>query len=1085
MTSTGQDLPRPLHKRALRVLTVLAVAVLVLPVLCVAALLVRMLFGPVNVTPFVRPFLPVAVLNGHPGQPAAATLTLRRADLAWNGLRDGLGVPVMLSLHDVRILKADKTTTDTIQSANVTLDPLALIHGSVALNTVDLTGVRMALRREKDGSIGLDVDAPPTPATPPDSNNTLDPSTLQRIGLTDAQVTIDDRLTHTQWIASPITSTLHAVSLHGGNGLTGSVALTFQAEQDSMERLSVTAQGTQTDHGTIQWHASLAPVRPSTFAGLAPALKTLDVPVSLTADTVFAPAPKSAWLLPQGLDLKTDLGAGELQGGGSTYLLNHGSLLAHLALDHRSPTHTPATITLQSLTLDLLNPEHPEDVKGGITVSLTGQLNASDLFSPTVLSGQMALDIPTIPFGDIANYWPAKAAKGGRKWVDTNITDGTAHDLHTAITLHSDKGWNGIKLTSIKGSVEGSDLTVHWLRPISPLHHLDAHLEVNDLDKLTIHFDHAYQLVDRADKNVGATGIGRVSAGPGSMEITGLSKKDQMGTIVTELHGNLRDLLAMLAEPRLHLLARHPISFTSPSGDASAKFSLTLPLESDVTTDQMIVDAHAQVSHTHLGNVVAGRAITTGTFQIAATTQQMDLNGHGVLGGLPSDITYFMNFRSLKPQEIAEKAHLFTRITPETATAAGIDTSSHFYGSADLGVDYARQANKQGTVHINLDLKHSRIVIPLWHKAAGRTAQVTATLALLDGRITSVEKIFATGPELDVRGRAVLREKAAPELLISSFKIERSSGHARLVLPYASQDKTIQVGVYADTLDLAPLMEGDPNAPKQAASPGLHVPEAATGKLHGPPGNAWTIDMTANALYYSQTKQPLRTVTGHFEDNGQRLERMRFTMRGPSPVTMTLEPKGATRALHVTIPDMGGFLAALNILPNVQGGHATLTGAFDDTQATAPFKGTLHVSPFVLKKAPATVLLARNLSLYGWVNARKSPEFEVSTLTMPVGFSDGVLTIENGHMGNDALGATLEGKIDLDHSTLDLNGTVVPVFAINKLPGKLPGIGKLFSPEKEGGLVAMTFGIAGKLENPDLSVNPYSVLLPGVLRKLF
>lgn len=218
MTSTGQDLPRPLHKRALRVLTVLAVGVLVLPVLCVAALLVRMLFGPVNVTPFVRPFLPVAVLNGQPGQPAAATLTLRRADLAWNGLRDGLSVPVMLSLHDVRILKADKTTTDTIQSANVTLDPLALIHGSVALNTVDLSGVRMALRREKDGSVGLDVDAPPTPATPPDSTNTLDPSTLQRIGLTDAQVTIDDRLTHTQWIASPITSTLHAVSLHGGNG---------------------------------------------------------------------------------------------------------------------------------------------------------------------------------------------------------------------------------------------------------------------------------------------------------------------------------------------------------------------------------------------------------------------------------------------------------------------------------------------------------------------------------------------------------------------------------------------------------------------------------------------------------------------------------------------------------------------------------------------------------------------------------------------------------------------------------------------------------------------------------------------------
>lgn len=156
-----------MHKRALRVLTVLAAAVLVVPVLCVAVLLVRMQFGPLNITPVIRPFLPVAVLSGKPGQPAAATLTLRRAELQWHGLRDGLSVPVLLSLHDVRILKADRTTADTIQAADVTLDPLALAHGSIALRTVDLNGVRMALRRAADGTVGLDVDAPPPPTHPP------------------------------------------------------------------------------------------------------------------------------------------------------------------------------------------------------------------------------------------------------------------------------------------------------------------------------------------------------------------------------------------------------------------------------------------------------------------------------------------------------------------------------------------------------------------------------------------------------------------------------------------------------------------------------------------------------------------------------------------------------------------------------------------------------------------------------------------------------------------------------------------------------------------------------------------------------
>uniref|UniRef100_UPI002B1E7883 hypothetical protein n=1 Tax=Pseudomonas oryzihabitans TaxID=47885 RepID=UPI002B1E7883 len=80
---------------------------------------------------------------------------------------------------------------------------------------------------------------------------------------------------------------------------------------------------------------------------------------------------------------------------------------------------------------------------------------------------------------------------------------------------------------------------------------------------------------------------------------------------------------------------------------------------------------------------------------------------------------------------------------------------------------------------------------------------------------------------------------------------------------------------------------------------------------------------------------------------------------------------------------------------------------------------------------------------------------------------------------------TLEGGVNLDHNSIDLHGTVVPIFVLNTLPGKLPGIGKLFSPEKNGGLLAVTFGITGNLENPTLHINPYSIFLPGALREMF
>ena len=1084
MTSTGQDLPRPLHKRALRILTVLALAVLLVPMLCVAALLVRMMFGPVNIMPLARPFLPVTVMQGAKGQPPAAQLTLGRAELLWNGLRDGLSTPVMLDLHDLRILKPAASAPDTIRQARVTLDPLALAHGTLSLHTVELEGAHLALRRRKDGSIGLDTDAPP-PKHQDASKEGLDTLGLQRLRIHNAEVTVNDQLTGTQWVASPFEGNLNLVPVAGKNGFTGSVVLSIVGTQSDAARLDLKAEGTQTPNNTVTWHLAVAPTQPAAFGSLAPALKPITNIISLQTDTVFAPASHSGWLLPQEMDLLADIGKGAFDAAGSHYLLNHGTAGVHLDLNHASATHIPATITLKTLQLDLLDPDQPDTPSAGITVQASGSLHASDLFSPQALSGQASVDIPQVDFANISQFWPEKAAKGGRKWVKTNITEGIAHGLHVGVTAHSSTGWNGIQVTGATGGVDATGLTVHWLRPVSPLHGLDAHLGIDGLDTLTITFDHGYQLVDRADKNVGATGTGRIEAGPGSMLITGLNKKDQDGTIKTALRGNLRDVLALLAEPRLHLLSRHPISFTKPSGNAVLDLSLTLPLESDVTTDQMTINAHADLTRTYLGNVVMGRAITDGRIQIDATTQNLNVKGHALLSGLSSDVTYFMDFRSLAPTQVAEKAHVLTHITPASATAAGFAVGDHFYGSADLQTDYTRLANNQGNVDLNLNLTPAKILIPLWHKAAGRPAQVSAQLAMQDGHITAVNKILATGPNLDVRGQAQIRPNRPPELVISSFRIDRSSGHANLILPYAAKDKTIRVGVYADTLDLAPLMEGDPTAPKKPASAGYHVPEAATGTIHGPPGNAWVIDLEANDLFYSQTKQPLSAVRAHFEHNGMRLERMHFTMRGPSPVAMQLTPNGSKRSLHVTIPDMGGFLSALNILPNVDGGQATLQGAFDDTQASAPFKGVLAVSPFVLKKTPNTVLIARNLSLYGWINARKAPEFEITHLQMPVTFADGVLAIQDGRAGNDALGATLEGKIDLDHSKLDLNGTVVPAFALNRLPGRLPGIGRLFSPEKDGGLVAMKFGLSGKLENPELHVNPFSIFLPGVLRKLF
>lgn len=1114
LITPGQETAAPKRSKTLRRVVAVACCCLLLPPVCAAAVLARVAFAPLDIAPLARHFLPITLIRDPQSHKPALRLDVKSAVLFWPVFTQGSTTPIALSLRGNRLLAADGREVAHVNTMEATLDPFALVHSDLDLRTLSLKGGRLSLRRTQNEGVGLDI-ALPTTGGEQDGLAAVLMAMPGHVRVDDLAISLNDLQTGTLWTLSSLHLDLKTPRVGHETGLTGALAfnlaatdtkdgshapptrLTFDAHS---EPLGKSGSGT----GAINWQARLEGLNPATLAPTLsatpdPTLSALDVPLTLNARLRLAPG-GSGWLAPDALDILATLGAGHAMLAGSPFVLDHGTLDIGLALQAppatpRGPSGTPALpherparLTLRDASLFLNNPEAPQDAARALEAHASGWLAMSDLSNPQQITGQVDSNIPRVTFADLSQYWPTQAAPGGKKWVTANIPEGTATNLKTSLILRGDAGWDSLDVTGLDGSLDATGLEVHWLRPISPLHAMNARLEIHDLKSLTISFDGGYQLVDRKDKHVGLDGTGRIKAGPGSMVISGLSEPIQTGIIRSRLEGRLEDVLALLAEPRLHLLSAHPMDITNPRGAAVIDLGLTLPLVDKVTIDDMAISAHADLNAVSLGNAVAGRSITKGRFGLDATADGMTLSGEGIVGGLPSTLSFFTDFRHVGPSDLLESAHLTSRLTPATVTAAGYDPADHFSGSADLDISYKQTGDKHGTVNVALDMEQARVRIPLWHKDAGRPAKVVAALSLQAGKITGVDRIVATGPDLDLKGQAVIRPHQPPELVVSAFRIARSSGRARLSLP-GPQDPMIHVGVNADTLDLSPLVSGDPTEAKKQSpaekAGGYHVPEAATGRLHGSPGRAWVIDLKARTLWYSTTRAPLRDVDAYFEDNGRRLEAMRFAMQGPTPVTMKLTPQAKERVLHVSIPDMGAFMTAFDILPDVKGGHATLNGTFDDSHPSAPFSGQIDVTPFTLTKAPTALRVARNISLYGWLATQDTANFQINRMSMPVTFQDGVLTIRDGSTGNTALGATLEGTVDLDHNSINLHGTVVPIFAVNTMPGKLPGIGKLFSPEKNGGLLAVTFGIAGKLNDPSLSFNPYSMLLPGLFRRMF
>ena len=151
----------------------------------------------------------------------------------------------------------------------------------------------------------------------------------------------------------------------------------------------------------------------------------------------------------------------------------------------------------------------------------------------------------------------------------------------------------------------------------------------------------------------------------------------------------------------------------------------------------------------------------------------------------------------------------------------------------------------------------------------------------------------------------------------------------------------------------------------------------------------------------------------------------------------------------------------------------------------SPAEGTLTLKNFRLRQAPVFTKIMQGLTLYGVGAATSGPGLGFAQAIVPFTLTGQELKLENARAYSASLGFTASGRIGLDDGGVDMETTVVPAYAVNTLPGKIPLLGHLFTAEHGGGLFAMRARVTGKLADPHVTVNPLSALTPGFLRGLF
>jgi hypothetical protein len=1026
--------------------------------------------GPIDITALVQREAPRLAESG-------TRVTIGAAALTWEGFHDPES-PLDIRWRNIAISSAAGGPPILLPQGRVTIATSRLLLGQIVPRVIDLDHPSVHLVRDAAGTLRVDFGQTPPPqatrrsAPPPSApggatggatagatggsaavflRDLANPThrgsgltflaQLRQIHIRDAEFTVQDAIIGSDWHA---TASHFDLDRQRDGRITGTAGIELS---QGAAHASLHAQAELTQAGT-HVTASTSPLSPAALATIFPGLAALTAPVGLQLDATLSPQ-----LALLGATAMLHAGSGVLHAGTGQVALRDADIAVQAA-----PAPGGISVTMPNFRITLV----PPTLATGPAPTLSG--HATLTRDTAGIRAAFALDLDHAAFADLPAYWPPGTGGGSRPWLVENITTGLAQDGHVQGTLTAAPDFSNLAVTSLGGTISATGLSVHWLRPVPPIEHASGKLTIENADTLQIDMPTGTQ--------------GPIQLSDGHIRIIGLSKKDQVGDISVHAEGGLADTLALLNHKRLGLLSRRPIAMQNPSGKVATTITVRLPLDARVKFDDITIAAKARLSDVHLGGVAAGRDLDDGQLALAVDTNDLKITGTGTVSAIPATLAVMMDFRDGPPSQVLEHVTAQGTATPAEATQAGLPDGIFTEGTAALSVDYSDRRDRSGEVDLAANLRSSALTTPLgWTKGAGQTATASARLTLFDNSLTGIDQIRASGPNLAIASHVETQGGALRVLRLDQLRIGQTNAAGSIAMPRTKGDRW-RINLRGPTLDLSTFFK------KRDAD---STPDDDTRR-----GTPWTVDIAFDQVLLAKD-EVMNTVALHADDDGLHVQDGELSAGPTGQVRASITPlppatpggQSPGRKLIVDASEAGGVLLAAGVADNIRDGHLRVDAVYADTQPHAPLRGTATLEQFRITNAPAVGRLLKAATLYGAVDLLRGPGLGFQKALVPFRWQQRVLHLDSARAFSASLGITAQGDIDLRQRVANVSGTIVPAYFFNQLLGKIPVVGKLFSPEKGGGVFAATYSVRGKLADPKIGVNALSALTPGFLRKAF
>ncbi|WP_112606446.1 DUF3971 domain-containing protein [Rhizobium sp. WW22] len=685
--------------------------------------------------------------------------------------------------------------------------------------------------------------------------------------------------------------------------------------------------------------------------------------------------------------------------------------------------------------------------------------------SPEISFGGRADKLDTAA---VKQLWPFWMASKPRTWVEGNLFGGSVTNAVISVFIPAGR----LREASQTGKLQLGKNELHIAFDIDGAR-MNVPGEIPPLRDTKGHFDLTgpNMVVDIASATSYFSTGRTITLSDSSFSIPATYDKPLMANLDLTISGSGDAIGELLSYKPLEVLQRTEFKPEDFNGKIVAKVDARIGLIKDQQPPPPEWRATLDLDNVDLLKPMNNRKIDNLTGVISADPQSVHLQAQAQIDGIPAQIDMV---------EPTDSKSTVKRGRVITATLTDAQRNTVLPGLRDMidgsvKVELTRiDDDRQG---VKVDLGKAALTVPWigWSKGSGIAATAQFEASGPDSQ-TALKNFTLKGDGFGASGDLLISKGSLTSASFTSVKLSALDDFALSLK--RSKSGGYDVAVSGSSADIRPIL-----ARLKASTSGGQQSSNGDGSASA------TVRANLDKVI-GFNDETIGNVKGVYSISGGKTTAADFsglTRSGEALVTQM--SKGANGVIRITSGDAGAVARFTDLYKHLQGGllNLSLRSIGQDD-----WDGSLDIRNFSIidDKKLSTIVSTPSGKNGKSLNSAVKQNIDTRSQSFERGFArlvmrDGVLSVENGVVRGVQVGATFQGVLKDASGKMDMTGTFMPAYGLNRLFAEVPIVGFILGNGSDRGLIGITFRLTGTIEKSNLQINPLSIIAPGVFRQIF